>query len=98
MKGKKSKKQRRQRRYLINTGILVIVFFLAIFIFSYTTNKENNNIAADLGAATRPQVSFSYNGYGINALPAYAKEMDITAVRDTITPVTNGRLEMSLRE
>lgn len=99
MKGKRRKKQQRKKsRYLVNIGILVAIFFIAIFIFSYTTNKENNNIAADLGAATRPQVSFSYNGYGLNALPAYAKEMDITAVRDTITPVTNGRLEMSLRE
>lgn len=97
-KRKKGKRRRKQRRNLRNIGILAAVFLLAVVIFSYTTNKENNNIAADLGAAARPQVSFSYNGYGLNALPVYAKEMDITAVRDTITPVTNGRLEMGLKK
>lgn len=92
----KRKKETKKKRYLVNGGILAGIFLAAVIVFSYMTNKENNNITADLGAATRPQVSFSYNGYEINALPAYAKEMDITAVRGTVTPVANGRLEMKL--
>ena len=99
-KRRKSKAERKKaamkRRYLINAGIFAGIFLAAVVVFSYMTNKENDNIAADLGAAARPQVSFSYNGYEINALPVYAKEMDITAVRGTVTPVANGRLEMQL--
>ena len=92
----RGKKENKWKRYLVNGGILAAVFLIAVIIFSYTTNKENNNIAADLGAATRPQVSFTYKGNVINPLPVYAKEMDMTAVRGTVTPVENGRLEMNL--
>lgn len=85
------------KKYLIDGEILTVVFILAVILFSYITNKENNNMTADMGAATRPQVTFSYNGYALNSLPAYTREMDVTAVRDTVTPVTNGRLEMNLK-
>lgn len=105
MKGKKSrtaktrklgKKDERKRRYVRNGAILAAVFLIAVIGFGYTTNKENDNIAADLGAATRPGVSFLYGGYEINSLPVYAREMDITAVRGTVTPVEKGQLEMKL--
>lgn len=84
------------KKRLIETGILVGVFVFAILFFSYITNKENDNMTADMGTAERPQVSFSYDGHMINTLPAYAYEMDIPAIRDTITPVANGQLSMNL--
>ena len=41
------------------------------------------------------QISFSYNGYVLNTLSGFARAMDITAMRDTITPIAdNGRLDM----
>ncbi len=88
MKGKKQ---------FIHVGILILVFILAVIIFSYITNKENSDMTADMGTATRPQVSFSYNGYGFNYVPVYAAEMDIPAVRDTVTPVADGSLIMNLK-
>lgn len=84
------------KKRLIDAGILTAVFILAILFFSYTTNKENNNMTADMGTASRPQVSFSYDGYTINTLPAYKYEMEIPAVRDTITPVENQQLSLNL--
>ena len=54
-------------------------------------------MTADMGAATYPQVSFSYQGYALNMLSGYAKAMDIPAMRDTITPVTNQRLEINVQ-
>ncbi len=88
MKGKKQ---------FIHVGILILVFILAVIIFSYITNKENSDMTADMGTATRPQVSFSYNGYGFNYVPVYASKMDIPAVRDTVTPVADGSLIMNLK-
>jgi len=88
----------KRKRYLINRGILAVVFILAVIVFSYVTNKDNSNaMLADMGIASRPQVSFSYNGNEINSLPVYADEMEIPAVRDTITPVQSGKLEMRLK-
>lgn len=73
---------------LIDAGILTAVFVIAVIVFSYITNKGNDNMTADMGTATYPQISFSYNGYGLNNLNGYAKKMDIPAMRDTITPVS----------
>lgn len=85
------------KKRLIHGGVLAAVFILAVGIFGYMTNKKNDNMTADMGAATRPQVNFSYNGYAVNDLPAYKNEMDITATRDTVTPVANGQLEMHIK-
>lgn len=85
------------KKRLIHGGVLAAVFVLAVGIFGYMTNKKNDNMTADMGAATRPQVNFSYNGYAVNNLPAYKNEMDITATRDTVTPVANGQLEMHIK-
>ena len=46
---------------LRDTAILVLVFIIAVIGFSYYTNKGNDNMTADMGAATFPQISFSYN-------------------------------------
>lgn len=84
------------KKRLIEAGILASVFIFAILFFSYTTNKENNNMTADMGTASRPQVSFSCAGYTINTLPAYKYEMDIPAVRDMVTPIVNQQLSLNL--
>lgn len=85
------------KKRMIHGGVLAVVFILAVGIFGYMTNKQNDNMTADMGVATRPQVNFSYNGYAVNDLPAYKNEMDITATRDTVTPVSNGQLEMHIK-
>ncbi len=84
------------KRRLIETGILVAVFVVAVMIFSHFTNKGNESMTADMGAATFPQISFVYDGYSVNDIPGYAREMDMTAVRDTITPVVNGRIGIEI--
>ena len=82
---------------VIHAGVLVLVFLIAVVTFGYVTNKKNNNMTTDMGTATRPQVAFSYNGYALNDLPGYKNEMDITGVRDSITPVVNGQLQLTLK-
>ena len=85
------------RNRVIHAGVLVLVFLIAVAAFGYLTNKKNSNMTTDMGAATRPQVAFSYNGYSLNDLPGYKNEMDITGVRDSITPVSNGQLQVTLK-
>ena len=46
------------KRRLIHAGILTAVFVVAVIVFSYVTNRGNNNMTADLGSATLPSVSF----------------------------------------
>ena len=87
----------RLKNRLIDAGILIAVFIVAVIAFSYFTNKGNNNMTADMGAATYPQVSFSYNGFNLNTLTGYAKEMDIPAMRDTATPVTDQKVDVGIQ-
>ena len=84
------------KRHIKNAGILVVVFVVAVIVFSYFTNRGNDNMTADMGAATFPQITFSCGEYTVNTLSGYAEEMEITSVRDVITPVTKGRLEANI--
>ena len=56
------------KKKLTDAGILLLVFIAAVIGFSLYTNKGNANLTADMGAATFPQISFSYNGYTLNTL------------------------------
>lgn len=82
----------KKKKRLIETGILIVIFVVAVVIFSFLTNRGNENTTAGLDGASCPQVSFEVNDYSINPLEGYVKEMDVTALRDTITPVIRGRL------
>ena len=81
------------KKRLKDAGILALIFIAAVIGFSLYTNKGNDNMTADMGSATFPQISFTYNGFVINTLSGYAKEMDIPAMRDTLTPVSGQTLD-----
>ena len=85
------------KRRLIHAGILAAVFVAAVIVFSYVTNRGNNNMTADLGTATLPSVSFACQGYEVNYLTGYVREMDVTTMRDSITPVTDQTLELHIQ-
>ena len=74
------------KKRLKNAGILTAVFIVAVIIFSYVTNKGNDNMTADMGAATFPQISFSYGEYKINTLTGYAKRMDTVSYTHLTLP------------
>lgn len=68
----------------IKIGILSVVFVLAIFIFSYWTNRGNAGVTADMGSATLPTLSFEIEEQEANLLVGHKREMNMVAMRDTI--------------
>lgn len=84
------------KKRIIHGGILAVIFIIALVVFSLITNQGDDSMTADMGSATFPQVSFSYDGYNVNTLSGYSREMNIPAIRDTITPVNNGTLGMDI--
>ncbi len=86
------------RKWLLEGISLLLIFLVALLVSNHIINKDSDNTTADMGAATFPQVSFSYNGYTLNPLPGYANPMDIPTMRDTITPVTNGQVEVNVAD
>ena len=91
-------KKKKLKKRMTEAAVLIVIFLIAVKVFGYFTNKGNDNMTADMGAATYPQVSFSYDGYTINTVPGYSEEMSISSLRDTITPVSDGKLEINIRQ
>ncbi len=88
--------KRKIKRYIQEAVLLIVIFIAATVIFGYYTNRENGSMTADMDAASYPQVSFSSNGYTLNCVPGYGQEMEIGPLRDTITPVANGKIEVRI--
>lgn len=87
------------KKRLIKAGILIAVFLAAIVISSLILNRGTDDMIIDLGDPTLPRVSFTVGGENVNILAGYVDEMDITAMRDTITPLDkNGTLQMTLEK
>lgn len=83
----------------IRAGVLTGVFLAALVVSSLLTNRGTDDLTVDLGDPTLPRVSFLAGEKTVNILAGYVDEMDITAMRDTITPLEeNGTLSMSIED
>lgn len=78
------------RKGLKKAGILLIAFVAALVLFAKILNRGTEDMTVNMGEATLPRISFRVAEQSINPLAGYTQEMDITAVRDTITPLTSG--------
>ncbi len=84
-----------KKKRIIKTGVLTAIFLLAILISSLITNRGNDDARVDLGDPTLPRVSFLVKGEELNHLQGYVHEMNVAAMRDSITPIEkNGNLQM----
>ena len=72
---------------IIRAGVLTVVFIVALIVSSMITNKDTVDITTVMSEATLPTISFETEGYGVNHLVGYVREMEIPTMRDTITPL-----------
>lgn len=87
------------KRRLIKAGVLIIVFAAALVISSLVVNRGSSDQIADMGAPTLPRVWFTVDGEKVNTLSGYVRDMDIPAMRDTITPLEkDGTLSMTVEK
>lgn len=87
------------KRKIIKAGVLIVVFIAALVISSMVINSGTDDEIVDMGAPTLPRVSFTVDDREVNPLFGYVQDMDITAMRDTITPLNqNGTLSMNIEE
>lgn len=77
--------------------ILSVVFVLALIAFSFLTNRGGADMTADMETATLPTVSFNVAGQEANMLVGHKREMNLAAVRDTISVYEESeKLEMKI--
>lgn len=68
------------------------VFIVAVILFSFSMNHTNEDLTAEMKAATLPVVNFYYRNEPVNELFGYVKEMEASYMRDSITPVDTDRI------
>ena len=86
------------KKIAVKAGVLTAVFIATVILFSYLTNRGNTDMSADMGSATLPRISFTTEGYEVNSLPGYKTEMLIPSMRDTLTLVSDYRLQMNIQK
>lgn len=87
------------KRKIIKAGVLIVVFIAALIISSMIINSGTDDEIVDMGAPTLPRISFTVDQREVNSLFGYVQDMDITAMRDTITPLNaDGSLTMNIEK
>lgn len=69
----------------------IAVFFVAVLVFSGIMNGGNTDMTMEMSEATLPVVSFRYGGYEFNRMYGYTSDMNVSLMRDGITPLSDGR-------
>ena len=69
----------------------IVVFVLTLFITSGILNKGNEELTTSMEPASLPLVHITTDGIAYNYLHGLRQEMDGSFIRDTITPLGEGR-------
>lgn len=79
------------KKKMIKPAVLTGVFLLALVIISILTNQVNEDLTTNMAKAKLPLLRFYSGETQINELHGYTKQMDITKMRDSITPINRDR-------
>jgi len=81
----------------IAKGILLLIIFIsALYLISDYLNQGNVDMTAPMGPATYPLMYIIMDGHELNMLHGYAEAMDTATMRETLTPLSEGR-ELTFR-
>lgn len=75
----------------IKIVVVILAFFLALFLFSILLNRNNVSMTMEMAEATYPTVSIRNQMHTINRMQGYASPMDTSYMRESITPLEEGR-------
>ncbi len=79
------------KKAIIKGGIVLSVFLAALIMISSVMNQGNTDMTAEMAGAAFPVVTVDYNGYRINQMHGYAMAMEVSQMRQSITPLLPGR-------
>ena len=87
------------KKVILQVIIWIATFFVSIFVVSGLMNQGNTDMTVEMGEATLPLIYMSQGEDKINCLHGYLKEMQGSSMRDTITPLEEGRkLEITVEK
>lgn len=79
------------KKGLIKGIVCFVTFMVSLFVISAVMNRGNTDITMEMSAASYPLVYINYEGEHINCLHGYSNEMDVSFMRDTVTPLGEDR-------
>ena len=79
------------RNLLIRVVVLVLVFIGSIVVFSKMINRVTPDVAEVMSNTTFPLIYMKRDGVSFNCLHGYSREMDVSYMRDSITPLSSNR-------
>ena len=85
------------KKKIIKSVVLSLVFLAAFFLSSNYINRGTTDMTADMGQATLPTISFKVDDEIVNLTAGHVNDMDLTAVRDMVTPVKGQSVEVVLQ-
>lgn len=79
------------KKGLIKGIVCFVTFVVSLFVISAIMNRGNTDITMEMSPASFPLVYVNYEGEHINCLHGYSNEMDVSFMRDTVTPLGEDR-------
>ena len=75
------------KKGIIKGVIVLSVFLMALITISNIMNQGNTDMTIEMAQAVYPVVSVDYNGYSLNQMHGYAQAMEVSQMRESITPL-----------
>ena len=82
---------RKIRNMVIHIAVLIVIFLGAVLVFHRLMNQAAPDLAETMQNSTFPLVYMQKDGVRYNCLHGYAREMDPSGIRDSITPLDSDR-------
>ncbi|MCM1135634.1 MAG: hypothetical protein NC400_08675 [Clostridium sp.] len=79
------------KRTVIKSAIVICVFLMALLVANKVMNQGNVDMTVEMGEATIPVISVRYGGFHINEMHGYLEDMEVSQLRESITPLAAGR-------
>ena len=79
------------KKILIRILILLLIFTGSAAVFAYVLNDETKMRTEDMASASLPLVYMVYKDVQMNPMHGYVEPMEVTGVRDTLTPISTER-------
>ena len=79
------------KKIMIRVGILLLIFFAAVFVFGRIINRGKPDSTQEMGEPSLPLVYVLEEETQMNSLHGHVKEMDVMAMRDALTPISSER-------
>ena len=84
-------KMKKIRNVVLHTAFLAALFLGAVAVFSRMINQVAPDVAETMPNTTFPLVYMQQDGMNFNCLSGYAREMNPSYIRDSITPLSSNR-------